>query len=547
MKRMFASAFLLILAAIGSSQTPVIPMGPTPIVVPPQGVELLRWTLSRKGLEPVSSIHEILAGGRPSRSVLILMGNPIPEAEISCMQQFVRDGGALLYSSDFQCEELIPTFGVYITGKVVQAPPQGSFQLNPQLPLARGTRQEGGQCFRDAAGAPLAKLATNKPSSIRRMPVDTPYRSPVWPSGNPALARRFQSGMQGAGVLPAGSRYTGQLGTIPHDLGEFDPREDHLAMAGVFENGGRAFFLSDPSMVTNQLMVRGDTDNMEFAERLVDWLSEGPDGKRDLCLFIHDMAMQPRFDLPMPDMPLPPLNDLANIVLQNANKVIVSMEEDDFFNSAIGSRIGLRRILRGWYVWLLVGGIVWLAWRSWKARHGVEGIREKTKGDDFFSSLQASRIGRHPFLRACYIWLMKGATGWKAWRAWKARHEATGKTGNNEPPTGSPHDLAGKVLLMAERGDYTPAAKEILRTRFAEWSALLNAPLRRSTIGRALAWYDFHPRRDLKRLWTFAFSSASPRLNRKAFDRMLRSADRLEQRIATRSLPSGPAPLTRIA
>ena len=125
------------------------------------------------------------------------------------------------------------------------------------------------------------------------------------------------------------------------------------AGAGDARNPFRCVAMADTGLLTNRMMYtsapnRGNTDNLRFANALVQWL-KGPEG-RTRCLFVENGIVLTEFDkvkysaiptgTPMPQVPPPQLPNPFDPELQRklsdmGNEVIARVEDENVFNNAL--------------------------------------------------------------------------------------------------------------------------------------------------------------------------------------------------------------------
>ncbi|QVL32938.1 hypothetical protein KIH39_03200 [Telmatocola sphagniphila] len=498
------------------SQSPTPAAENKPLVLEAQGTDLFKWVLHQKGLRPIPNRLTILTSA--PKSVIIMMGDVMNTGDIQEMQKFVALGGSLLFVSDHNCEELVRTFGLFITGRAVLPGPQGSFPgrnvLNPEnFPLVSPVDQRhltaASECFYDRNGAPLRKIVTTIPSSIRRESRSAPVMNQFTASAD--LLKQFDGKLYPLAGFYSGAKFGEKL-LLPEqrirllsdpnyylEVDKFLPKEDFFAFGGELgSRGGKAIFLSDQDVFFNQLMVRKDTDNYQFAEQLVDYLINLGRFKREYCYFSDNTFPEDNFDLPLPEMPLPPLNQLGNMFLQASDQVVSSMEEKDFFNTWLKENIGLPKIYRGWWLFAIFGLFSWILWR-------------------FFSARSASARGRRQATRLIPYNL----------------------------------DHPGEQLEIQEyRDNYYSSARNVIRSSFAriaETPDSTGSPSLRQ-LRKHFAWYQFGSKFTLRRLWLLAYEGPQ-KITARKFQKVLADLNQLERRAISRSIASSsvlPSPRTHV-
>jgi len=116
-----------------------------------------------------------------------------------------------------------------------------------------------------------------------------------------------------------------------------------VVSAGTGARTHRALVVANSSVVRNQLMAAEGTDNLEFANNAVVWLSAG--GSRKTCLLVANGREVTRFDgvsfqemPPVPPLPpLPPLPNFLDPAVQAkltalANETLGKLEANNAFN-----------------------------------------------------------------------------------------------------------------------------------------------------------------------------------------------------------------------
>jgi hypothetical protein len=103
---------------------------------------------------------------------------------------------------------------------------------------------------------------------------------------------------------------------------------------------GRILVLADHSIFINEMMLPTDNNNVEFTEACVDWL-RGPNGQRDLVLFVENGQPKTKFDIPLRSVNLPieeaakALFDRRNHLLVAAEEALADLEDRDVFNRGV--------------------------------------------------------------------------------------------------------------------------------------------------------------------------------------------------------------------
>jgi hypothetical protein len=234
----------------------------------------------------------------------------------------VENGGALLVATDGQTPALLERhFGTGVSGTFLTLPTGGenAYRRMPECPYidpVKGARpplfEPGLPALR---GAPPKRIASNKPSHLN-------------------VARwRF---------LPV-------LATLPAQCtdgrGNFHVWD--FAVGGDLGNG-RVLVMADHSVFINEMMLQNDNGNIDFAYRCADWLRGDPARPRDRVLYYEDGVVQTQFDIPLKDLPPPPLPPpdtwvgMADEFLRGMEDegTFRQMEEEGFFDGVVADLMG---------------------------------------------------------------------------------------------------------------------------------------------------------------------------------------------------------------
>jgi hypothetical protein len=330
-----SGAVLLIGLPPASAQPPRRPFG--------QGTHALRNLMKdpQWGLKPITeAAFQQVRLDAPSSLLLIILGeanHPL----LTDVDQFVRRGGAALIATDR--EGLGPwtlAFGTQVAGRFVSLP---SSQANlgyrgyAECPFVEPTPRADPPIF-----AGLKRVATNKPSYLLGLRQSLP-----------TLAN-----------LPKGCSSWG--GWEPDFLRE--AREPlRFAAGGEIDNEGRVLVLADHSMFINDMMLRDDNDNTLFAYNCIDWLTDRR--KRTNVLFIEEGEVVTTFDVPLRDVPDPPIPPLADMI----NHVVSGIENrDDVHNFLRDHNVRRDPVLRYALLVVTVGLIGYGLFRLLRARQRME-------------------------------------------------------------------------------------------------------------------------------------------------------------------------------
>jgi Domain of unknown function (DUF4350) len=347
-------------SALGQDGEPPREAGQPIVVVDPNGTDVFRDLLVDAGFRPQRVIEEALQD--PSHTLIIALGDlTVFQQHAASLPRFLNGGGALLLATDSPYSD--PVLGFEISGKYVHTPErEHSYRGDGHCPIVQSYGDPGlGQgvpyhIFHNV-GPPMAPLATNNPSAVRRI----------------AQLGGMKFGDTLAGYPPS-ARFV--------DGSKLVPGVDYFAFGGLI---GRGHFLvlADHSVFINRMMAQSkrDNSNVEFARNCLDWLQSSGDQPRTRCLFLEDGTIRTQFALPtpsVPEKPMPPLDVLINTFLQHGNNLIAELQGRDAFNTALLSNFSLsaivRTILLGLTAILLVVGLL----RLWSARTGPDPAAQLT-------------------------------------------------------------------------------------------------------------------------------------------------------------------------
>ncbi len=364
---------------------------PPPLVdIPGQGSEIFRWLFHLAKIEPltVAEAQDRIRVGSFQDVIVVVLGfhrtGVLPD-HLQWVGRAPEAGGAALVAADKQVDftatfHSAPGDIAKITGGSVLGMGKDRdwfFMGQPRSPFVESRRPPLGatgpewELFKG-----LNRIATSQPSALKVSSRLVEFRSVL--AQLPKTCQTTDSG------TPFGSR--------PLDPNEvFAAGGSGLLPRNPSRLGFRFLALSDPNVFLNGMLVPPDTqeptDNLEFANRVVKFLSEeevGGKRKRTHCLFIHNGQQVTRFDdlqsflrPSPPPIPLPNLdwNKLQEKLIDYGNDLIDRVQENDGLNrAALGhdpdvqdQRLraflkGLLIVLSGWAVWFIVSK-VWSARR----------------------------------------------------------------------------------------------------------------------------------------------------------------------------------------
>jgi hypothetical protein len=288
--------------------------------VPFEGSHAFRHILKLHQLQPLASAAE-LAKVPPEEAVLIVFGDPsvIKEAanHVGGLREFQRNGGAILIATDRHDGAGLSELGVTVRGWAVEATaPALAFQGKEACPVFRRLGNLPHPLFRGLH----RDLVTNSPSYLAFL-----QRLGFPPSGLRPLVL-FPPGCITWRRAPPTDTLT-FIAAPPQGDGA---RVLVIAGHGIFMNG----------------MLGLDADNFAFARNCVQWLSEK--GKRKYALLIEEGRVMKSFDVPLAQLPLPPLKAISGIVR--------GLEDENFFNRLLLDNVRRARLLR--YLFLGASGLL---------------------------------------------------------------------------------------------------------------------------------------------------------------------------------------------
>jgi hypothetical protein len=291
------------------------------------GTHAFRRTLydsAGKQLKPLKNMVEV---SDPADTLIVVLGDPSPLVDMhrswtGGLYKFVWDGGALLVATDHATPRLLrDDFGVWVNGIQLKLPEAGDRAYRGILACPFVAPFAGGG---DAAslfepGLPLGRdqpvnqLASNLPS----------YLEISRPSAVPLVAR-----------LP-------QACTDGRRRNTFWP-----FAAGDAVGDGRALIMADHDVFINMMMLQSDNANLDFAYRCADWLLTRPgrqSGRRHTILYVEDRVPRDTFDIPLKNLPAPPIpppETLMGLLDETVHRMeeegtFARMEQDNLHNRAV--------------------------------------------------------------------------------------------------------------------------------------------------------------------------------------------------------------------
>ncbi|MCI0460523.1 MAG: hypothetical protein L0Z62_26515 [Gemmataceae bacterium] len=320
--------------------------------VPFEGSHAFRHILKVNNLTSVRQIAD-LAQLDPRETLVVVFGDLAPITEVARhtggLDNFRARGGALLIATDRRDgfplgarewgASRLGVLGLVVRGRGVRAVAARAYQNDERCPIVTDWAEPGHPIFRGLTTG----IATNNPSSLRLLGQEPPLT---------ALAR-FSPGCQEGRFDVSGEPF---IAGTPHP-----PRPP----VGGGQGGGgpgRVLVIAGHGTFMNGMMLRLDTDNIDFTCNCIRWLTE--DGRRKHVLFIEEGLVMTNLDISWDRFPgLSPR--VISLILRAAEKANIP-------NQLVLENVGRERILR----WLLVGLTVLLAvyglYRLVRAHHRGE-------------------------------------------------------------------------------------------------------------------------------------------------------------------------------
>lgn len=328
--------------------TPVMAQQPAQSSLSGKGTELFRGLLHYHGIKPIT-LEVLDDDARYSDTIVILFGVNDEVIVKEKAQWFnykvssvalrtLQNGGAVLiaddseknYSKYFQQDPTTST--LLATGKTVYHRTvsfKSGETINESCPyvVPLSPRIQIGQPTEWSLFTNLNKIATNKPGVLQQLQPSPFTRS---------LLAGYPLGSTDQGI-------NGQTLT----------RNDLFAVggSGTVKNPFRCLVVADQGVFANQMIAGvdttlGQTDNLMFANRVVEWMKDAPGVNRSRCIFIDGSTVHEKFDdiqyeaLAIPPVMVPPLpNPLDPKVQQaftnSANEALARWQDRDGPNAAL--------------------------------------------------------------------------------------------------------------------------------------------------------------------------------------------------------------------
>jgi hypothetical protein len=262
----------------------------------------------------------------PDQTLLVLLGQVRGDLNrLRGLENFLRQGGAVLLATDQAIplnseagQALKRLTGTVVSGFAVSASPPAK---PSRFDLVRATRVDAKAIYRNQPeciivtptlqGLPLfiqrtaglsaeSGVATNRSSYLLNLPLT--------------------ENTQRVAEFPRGCRYDSRVGP-PYLLLWDEPPP----FAVRFDAGdGRLLLLADHSIFINEMMLKQDTFNVDFAYNALDWL-KGDNKERNRVLFVYDGQIETKLDVPIHENKISLLDAQAYLV-NYANEAMKEIE-----------------------------------------------------------------------------------------------------------------------------------------------------------------------------------------------------------------------------
>lgn len=260
---------------------------------------IFRRLFHNRGCTPTVDFREL--ENNPRETVLVILGDMTILRSIE-ITEWVRQGGSLLLATDRGLIQDHPLgFGLRLYGgpacyvRLAEGP--GTYR-GLETPFVVPTHD--GPALFNAGLDTLNRVATNRSGYLVERNPHLPVIARFPPSA--MVTRRYGNSLELA-----------------------------FAMAGEL-GPGRALVMADHSVFINAMLWQTDNQNLDFAFNCVDWLTEK--GRRKHVFFNDEGIPQESFDIPLKEIPVPPLPPPEALV-GAFNQVMAGLERENRFNELI--------------------------------------------------------------------------------------------------------------------------------------------------------------------------------------------------------------------
>lgn len=371
---LLALAALLLWPAVASAQP-----AQQPVSISAEGTDLFRALLSHAKIKPVKRNEAFNLG--PGDDVIVIAFGPPTAHNIDFFnpadeaKKASNRGGAGFVASDTPA----------LLGSAWRQDPQtGWREYRCDILAARVECGDANATLREFEDCPFVVPLTRNENR------DAP------PDDSPA-ARVFKGLTRVATNEPSMIIASGYTGEFSHPLAAFPrgstwtdqfDRTFRLPPNAAFAVGsagtgvnrsGRYLAFADHSLFTNQMMIEQDTQNLELAYRVVEFL-RGPD-QRSRCLFIENGRVVETFDdlqkafaqsKPKPPLPNIDMDKIQQKLVDMGNTLIDRVQTNDVPNRTLLRAFGLPSIIRFVLIVLAIYATWYLLRRTFSARKPID-------------------------------------------------------------------------------------------------------------------------------------------------------------------------------
>jgi hypothetical protein len=262
---------------------------------------IFRRMFHMEGCKPTALLADI--EDHPRETVLVVLGDVSILRSISgTVVDWVRRGGSLLLATDRgNVQDHVMGFGVRLYGgpnSHIRVPQDQGYRDLQDCPFIVPTLA-GRELFRNGNDI-LTRVATNRSGRLGAL-------------GNGPLSV--------VAVFPTNAFVNSPRG---------EGRQGILLFAAAGEFGaGRALIMADHSVFINAMLWQDDNQNRDFAFNCVDWLTEK--GRRKQVFFFDEGIPQNSFEIPLKELPAPPLPPPEALVVA-FDQVLAGLERENRFN-----------------------------------------------------------------------------------------------------------------------------------------------------------------------------------------------------------------------